>query len=318
MRDRRLLAPVLVVLVVSIGIDWVPGTLNGFWLQHSFLGSLVSGFVLLFFGLWAVEAHLDRSEAAKWERVSSIAFRALGRAADEARNGLELLVTGVRPGVVSADLDPVHLELALARVAAHRKRLEGFRHEQHLDRVAVLVADERWASSAQRCVDAVQQEHRRQIGHWAPVMLETDRLAGWLRDVADFNDRFSRLQAALRAAAGRQSDEWDGTPLADVHREVVRAWDDIVTASVWQQEALMRASGRQGWEHLGGRSRLSDEGRSALRKLHETRAGGTGAPRLGRRSLRPSLRPGRRPGRPRGRRAEERASGSSDGAQTSP
>src|SRR4051794_24647274 len=88
-----------IVLVTAILLisDWPSRWLEQFWSRHPFWTSFWSGFLLILVGILIIDALLRVSEERRWQQISRMAFKAVGFAADELRNGMEQLLTGTYP-----------------------------------------------------------------------------------------------------------------------------------------------------------------------------------------------------------------------------
>jgi hypothetical protein len=262
-RNRALtIAILLAVVVAAFATDW-PGDVSGsFWGRHSMAGGLLAGLLTLAVGVVLVEWWLQRVYEKRWARIGRISFKELGFAADELRDGAEMLLGGRFPYLYDHPL-PQAAHAELERVLVRHQTLESIADTDYAGRLNVLLADAEWASIAVDVLDALKHRHRNVLATWMPVMLTSERLSHVIETVANLNELVYALQEPLRAAArahrgGRPRHE--GWTTAHVHAEAARRWLQFAAATVFVQESLMRrATGDQTWKLDRGRSRLAGQ-----------------------------------------------------------
>ena len=261
-RNRALtIAILLAVVVAAFATDW-PGDVSGsFWGRHSMAGGLLAGFLTLAVGVVLVEWWLQRLYERRWARIGRISFKELGFAADELRDGAEMLLGGRFPYLYDHPLPkPAHAELE--RVLARHHTLQSLPESDYERRLDILLGDAEWASIAVDGLDALKHRHRNILASWMPVMLTSERLSHVIETVANLNELVYALQEPLRAAARAHRGggaRYEGWKTVDVHAEATRRWLQFAAATVFVQESLMRrATGDQTWKLDRGRARLAE------------------------------------------------------------
>ena len=91
--------------LVLTSLDWPFGLLSSFWQRYSFMTGVVTGLLLLGFGLFAVEAWFKEREARRWRYVAYIAAKELGFITDNLLRGMDYVLCGRR-----LDVDGMNLE----------------------------------------------------------------------------------------------------------------------------------------------------------------------------------------------------------------
>lgn len=225
--------------------DWQLRGVWSFWDAHSMAGGIVSGVLLLFAGLFGVEALFEHREQQRWRLAARVAFKELGFNADEVRRGLRMLLTGAYESRFDVPFDVETRAGLAARLRAHPE-LAG------LDdgvRLRLLLADVEWVRIAQPAVDQLKHRHRRALALWTPVLITSERLGNVADRVARLNELLFELQEPLRLIE-------QGRAEPDTSRVAELAWRRAVEKAVELQESLMREAELHGWTHHGARDAL--------------------------------------------------------------
>ena len=260
---------VVVITVLLLVSDWPSGWLQDFWLQHPFWTSVWSGFLLILIGILIVDALLRASEERRWQRISVMAFKAVGFAADELRNGMEQLLTGTYSHFFNPPFEGEMLDRLTRQLAQHASRLAGFANTAHQRRLEMLLHDRDLLWLIEKGVDALKHRHRAMLALWMPLTTTSDEFARIIQQQADLNESVAKLQLAIRELGGFITDGSFG-PLPKNPEEktlaVLDFWDEVAFETVLIQESLMRRAGYKDWINGHGRACLTEERRSLLDK----------------------------------------------------
>jgi hypothetical protein len=193
-RHRFVVLTVAVISAFVVATDWPLAFLNDFWRDHSLIGGVVSGLVLLAIGLVIVERWIDAQDSKRWRRVAETAFQDLADTQLETYRKLTLASDGRSHGYDVDSVGPTDVEV----IVDSRFRTDW---PGRCDRsVAVLSTDLSWCESAYRFLRTIEAEQRVAIGRWSPVMVQSDRLSNMLSQVSAANHCLRDLRDPLRHA----------------------------------------------------------------------------------------------------------------------
>lgn len=120
-----------------------------------------------------------------------------------------------------------------------------------------LIQDEEWNRLAVDNLEVLKQRHREGLGHWAGVLLATDRLAEVLERHAALDVAIFELQRPLRRVTRHLTPDWETS--------AVTQWEGVLASAIELHEQMMREAGRDGWENREGRLALTA---TSARGLH--------------------------------------------------
>lgn len=243
-------------------------THNGFWADHPITAALCSGLIILAVGYLLINVYLERIAVQRWTAVREIAFKRLGKSADELHLGLQQLLCGEAAVRGFRAFDGATEQKIEDFIAKHSTALGRLPCSDQASRLRVLIADSAWCLFAIEVLDFLKQQHRQSIADWASVLLTTSELARVLNGVAELNEKVFVLQDCMRqlrqrhydAALGHDptvgneerdaSDELEHSPGSE--DTVIDSWRMLAEETVFLQEELMRAAVGPNWRHRRG------------------------------------------------------------------
>lgn len=202
------------------------------------VSALVSGIVLFAVGAVIVEAVLKWLDARRWERVSHVAFRALGGGAlGETQHTMIALLA--RDENEALTLAPRADIASFSRVGPLNARLLGSDATTKMRaRAELLIVDPSWCEAAALAVAGTVGPHRDDLARWAPVMVTTDRLSTELAILSEFNDGLARTRNSLMQAVLK--------PSIDSRAEALECWYVTFLRTVGLRERMGRLGGIPG------------------------------------------------------------------------
>ena len=219
---------------------------HGFWAGHPMLGSLVSGVLMLGFGVVFLDRILKRRDLGRWRQVSHLACHTLG---DQVTRGI---VTGLavlwtddahlakpryeaRLNWNTANLDPID---EINEVPAGRDavallqdptlpRIDERPTLAHVPRgrLIALLGDATWRAWAIPYLREIRTRGRDLVAQWAPVMIMAEEPRALLNRVAQLNDDLGVLRERIERVSERaiRGVETEGADLV----VIVNAWADL-------------------------------------------------------------------------------------------
>jgi hypothetical protein len=201
--------------------------------------------------------------------VRYVSFKALGKAADDIRCGLEELLGGDPNPRAPRRATGRATRRCLERVLEHAPVLATLRTEDHHRRLAVLLFDRDWVTAMVDAIDDLKQTHRREVARWAPMLLATDELAVVLDACGSLNELVFKLQAPFRGL--RDLNGHSPAAMAHLAAQAASVWADVTVETVFLQEQLMHEAVSPRWRHHAGRARLTLEEERRLDAEHAAR-----------------------------------------------
>jgi hypothetical protein len=248
---------VVLLLTLALGAsDWPWGVLNTFWNKHQVIASIATSVAFVAIAIAIIDAWHSETDEQRWRRVSNISYKALIQSVRASRDGLVMLIEGEYPFSDVADerpaIDPAipHEGQAVSKGSDRRQALDA------------LMQRPAWVDAAYRTVRAMQLEGRHVLGHWAPLMVASDRLAVAFNRVGLFTDAVEDLERPLYPV--HRNPPYAGAITDPNHRDAAaRLWDQLITTAVKVEEALTTEMGRKGWT-TRARLLLSIDGQSEV------------------------------------------------------
>lgn len=267
MIKRPIRVVVLVAATVSAALvasDWPSGLLTGFWAQHSLLGGVISGLILLAIGSLIVERYINAQEARRWKRISHIAYRDLASSQLLAYRILTVSSVGRYGAVDVQDLPPQDWESDVNRILGrYNLRGEGLPRRS----LPLLVQDLEWLSLARRSVLQLLEANRAVLAQWSPVLIQTDDLYRGLDVASGANDALRNLSSALRQAervsdpsrdpyvSAGESESTQRDALINEHARLVEeSWIEAMRGALEARDELFRLLKRAEWSNPGWKS----------------------------------------------------------------
>lgn len=245
---------ILAVGAVLVLSDWGWGFLHGFWIEHQVVTSVVTSLLFVMIAIVLIDAWAKERDLAQWRRVANLAYKALIESVRESRDGLIMLAHGDYP---YRPLKPeMNQRREVVRPIVAQYQTQSLSRQLLLDR---LMRESAWVEEAFAGISAMYREGRLVLGHWAPLMLESLRLAQAFSRVALITDALEDLQRPLHPI------HRDRGQISDSRRRAVAAelWDEVITTAIKLEEDLANEMGRVGWR-TRARQLLSEEGAARI------------------------------------------------------
>lgn len=198
----------LVMLIAWVGLDFVPPSLS-WWQAHPHFSAAISTVISFIVAGILLSAWLDEREARRLSRVSTVAYRGLAQAANDAVRtllaplmGVDLFRLGL-PDATPQDVVDVRRRLNHDhRVESPLPELGSWRHydRDYLDEtLRLLASDDSFLESLFRSIAVIRRRAQDVTGLWAPVMFTSRVHSSHLARFRDVTDSLELLQERLRA-----------------------------------------------------------------------------------------------------------------------
>ncbi len=224
----------ILIAVALLLSDWPLGLTTEFASQHQVVTSLSTSVLLLFVGVFVIDAWLEKRDSRVWRRFARVAYRALSQEAKDSRVKLHLYVDGLDPRLLGATADAQKVAEAQSVIRPASIGPD----ESFETRIESLLDCDPW----RKCFVAGLRDMKRDgwevMTDWAPVMLSNGRLAADLTFVSRLNDSIIELQ---RAGGSYSTGLHDGK--AGDKGSVIGTWRCAIARSLELEEHLRVRAG---------------------------------------------------------------------------
>lgn len=236
---------------------------------HPVVGSVVTGFMVAFTGLFVIDAVRVHLNNQKWDAVSRLSLLAVARELTLLIDAFLWLGSGRTP----------HSPIAVTM--GKKIRINGIRLKNGLDlsrdwdyghltyalykpMLEVLIQDKAWCRLAEIEISGAKDRHRQKITGLLPAMFLTPDAVSILNRTVGLNHWMSAVQSQLNLLASQASYSHKNHPLHQLQKEVVNDWMTFLAEAISLREDLWTLSRKYSEAWRSNRNVLDPKHRAEL------------------------------------------------------